>query len=196
MLRRATKRPRTTGRVAPHKRAMNSRRALLGNPFLRDWNNQDVERLQQGIPRLRTSFKFTMKGTQREITTLRRTVSGTISSLKDIDLAISKVATTPHDARLAKVVWETSEGGSKCWFNPEGLPAEGRYQIDSDCITLIATPGNTNATVSIDPSDACPDLQGHQVLLPADEDTTITFTTTAEDGYTTSTNSLIAVRSH
>ena len=197
MMRKATRRRRDTGRIAPSTRASNSRRALMGNPLLREWDARDVERLRQGTPSLKVKADFTIKGTQKDRITVTRTISGTVPGVteEDLDRAISEMPTTSQDARLAKVAWNTVEGESKFWFSPGGLPETGRYEINSKQITLAATPINPKATVTIDPPDAFPDLPSHQVKLPTGTDTRIEFVTTSEDGTTTSTCTLIAVRS-
>ena len=196
MMRKAMKRPHRKGRIAPKTVATTNRRALLNNPFMREWDEQDIEQFRRGNAQLKTHYNFTAKGRERKSITARRSIKRTVTDVRheDIDLAISDVATTPRDARLAEVIWTTAEGASKRLFHPSGLPAQGRYEIDSDRITIVATPGNPRATVVIDPPDSCPEMPGHQVDLPAGRNTTITFKTTAEDGITTLTRTLVAVR--
>ena len=196
MMRSATKKNRHGGRIAPRTKALNTRRALLGNPLMNGWDERDIERFRRGEPALRVTCKFTATGKEKESITARRTTLRTVTEMteEDVDLAIAEVATTPQDARLAKVVWNTAEGESKCLFNPSGLPATNRYEIDSARITIEAAPGNPGATVEIDPSDACPEMPGHQVDLLPGRRTNITFKTTAEDDTTTATCTLVAVR--
>ena len=55
-------------------------------------------------------------------------------------------------------------------------------EVDEDRVTVVAEPENPKATVRIEPPDAQPDAPGHQVDLPADEDTPITVTTISDDG--------------
>lgn len=196
MMRNATKKTRKRGRISPRTEASNNRRALLRNPLMRDWDQLDIERFRRGVPELEVTCKFTAKGKETQRLTARRSIKRTVTEMTedDIDLAVAGVATNPQDARLAKVVWSTAEGGSKCLFNPSGLPATNRYEIDSSRITIQATPNNPKATVEIDPSDACPETPGHQVDLLSGTRTNITFKTTAKDGTTTATCTLIAVR--
>ena len=196
MMRSATKKNRDGGRIAPKTKALNNRRALLGNPLMREWDERDIERFRRGEPALRVTCNFTAKGKETRSLTDKRSIRRTVAKMskEDVNRAIADVATTPQDARLAKVIWDTAEGGSKCLFNPSGLPATNRYEIDSARITIEATPGNPSATVKTDPPDACPKMPGHQVDLLPGRRTNITFKTTAEDGTTTATCTLVAVR--
>ena len=196
MMRDAMRKRRRQGRVAPKTVALTNRRALLCNPLMSEWDQRDIEKFRNGVPQLRVRCNFTAKGTEKTSTTARRTINRTVSGIRqeDIDLAVAGVATTPQDARLAKVIWTTAEGNGKCLFEPSGLPATNRYEIDSARVTIEATPGNPNATVEIDPPDACPEMPGHHVDLLPGRRTNITFKTTAEDGTTTATCTLVAVR--
>ena len=101
----------------------------------------------------------------------------------------------PVTIRGSRFTLDEGSGRRLSIYESQGeLSGSKRGKKTVNRVTVTVQPENPKAIVSIDPPDAQPDVPGHQVDLPAGQDTTITVTTTSPDG-TSSVYSYTAERS-
>lgn len=155
-------------------------------PILNDefWNQYAYEGRADDIPGLqesRSQYLGTIQGREPEIEYLAGFIEMT-----DFDPVAKRGSQFTADAGPGRRSSIRKLGGE--------LTGTARQRVNSDRMTVIVEPENPRSNVTIDPPDADPDVPGHQVALPDNEDTTITVTTTTPEG-TESVFQYIAQRS-
>ena len=125
----------------------------------------------------------------------------TIRSVETVDEAeIDRInAQEPRsagDARISKIVVDGGPGHIvKLHGIRDGLSGVITQRVKIDSVTIRVETINPDASVEVNPSDAHPEANRHQVALPEGEDTSIKITATAPDGVSTSHLKIVLKRS-
>ena len=113
-----------------------------------------------------------------------RTTTATPDTVDEAEIGRinSQEPRTIDDARISKLVVDGGPGKiAKLHGIRQGLSGVVSKRMNADSATITVETINPAATVEIDPLDAHPEAEGHQVVLPEGADTTIKITATAPD---------------
>ena len=114
----------------------------------------------------------------------------------EIDRINAQEPRSPDDSRISKLVIDGGPGHiAKLHGIRAGLSGVVTKRAKVDSVTITVETINPDASVEVNPSDAHPEANGHQVALPEGEDTSIKITATAPDGASTSHLKIVLKRS-
>ena len=138
----------------------------------------------------RVSSKYSAE-IHRTTTTALNTVDGA-----DIDRINAQEPRSPDDLRISKIVIDGGPGHiAKLHGIRDGLSGVVSQRANVDSVTIRVETSNPDASVEVNPSDAHPEANRHQVALPDGEDTSIRITAIAPDGASTSHLKIVLKRS-
>ena len=127
-----------------------------------------------------------------------RTTMRSVDSIDEaeIDRINAQEPRSADDARISKVVIDGGPGHIvKLHGIRDGLSGVVTQRVKIDSVTITVETINRDASVEVNPPDARPEANGHQVALPEGEDTSIRLTATAPDGASTSHLKIVLKRS-
>ena len=127
-----------------------------------------------------------------------RTTMRSVDSIDEaeIDRINAQEPRSADDARISKVVIDGGPGHIvKLHGIRDGLSGVVTQRVKIDSVTITVETINPDASVEVNPPDARPEANGHQVALPEGEDTSINITATAPDGVSTSHLKIVLKRS-